>query len=197
LVLYESQFQWHSEKGDPGLAGKFKLGGWRNFGSFEDECFDTAGLSLASPASTGLPASFAGDYGVYAVFEQKLLRVHGDVDRGIGVFARASYSPPDRNLIDLYADGGLELVGLADAYPKDKFGLAVAYAPVSPRAQALDQDFQSLYGPPGYFALPRRFSRSSINTKYAGDSRCSPTCSTYGILAEAERIRSATCRACR
>ena len=43
LVLYEAQFQWNSKKGDPGLAGKFKLGGWRHFGSFADERFDTAG----------------------------------------------------------------------------------------------------------------------------------------------------------
>jgi porin len=65
----------------------------------------------------------------------------------IGVFARASYSPPDRNLIDLYADGGVEFVGLSDKRQKDKFGLAIGYARVSPWAQALDADFQSVYGP--------------------------------------------------
>ena len=138
LFLYESQFQWNSEKRDPGLAGKFKLGGWRHFGTFEDERFDTTGLSLANPASMATPAPIAGDYGVYAVFEQKLLRIGDDVDRGIGVFARASYSPPNQNLIDYYADAGLELVGLQDARPHDKFGVAVAYAHISPRPQALD-----------------------------------------------------------
>jgi porin len=60
--------------------------------------------------------------------EQKLYRVSTDEDRGIGVFARASYNPPDRNLIDYYADTGVEFVGLADGRPKDKFGIAVAYA---------------------------------------------------------------------
>ena len=40
LALYEAQFQWNSKKGDPGLDGKFKLGGWRHFGSFTDERFD-------------------------------------------------------------------------------------------------------------------------------------------------------------
>ena len=62
------------------------------------------------------------------MFEQKLFRVGKDDDRGIGIFARASYSPPDRNLIDLYADAGVELVGLADRRPHDKFGVAAAYA---------------------------------------------------------------------
>ena len=59
------------------------------------------------------PGSLRGDFGIYSVFEQKLYRVGADDDRGIGIFARASYSPPDRNLIDYYADTGLEFVGLS------------------------------------------------------------------------------------
>jgi porin len=162
LALYEAQFQWHSKKGDPGLAGKLKFGGWRHFGTFTDERFDTAGLSLANPASTGTPAALAQDGGVYAVFEQKLLRVGKDDDRGIGIFARTSYSPPDRNLIDVYADAGVELVGLADQRSHDKFGVAAAYAHVSPRAQALDRDFQSIYGP----AWPLRSSETVVTAVY-------------------------------
>ncbi len=142
LFLYEAQFQWNSKKGDPGLDGKFKFGGWRHFGNFPDERFDTAGLSLASPARTGAPARLAQDYGVYAVFVQKLFRVGNDDDRGIGVFVRTSYSPPDRNLIDVYADAGVELVGLVDQRPHDKFGVAAVYAQVSSPAQMLDRDLE-------------------------------------------------------
>jgi porin len=146
LVLGEMQFQWNSEKGDPGLAGKFKIGGWRHFGDFSDERLAVDGLSLANPASGGTPANLLGDYGIYSVFEQKIYRVAHDDDRGIGIFGRVSYSPPDRNLIDLYADAGIEFIGLDDRRPKDKFGIAAAYARVSPWAQALDLDFQQLYG---------------------------------------------------
>ncbi|WP_312015810.1 carbohydrate porin [Bradyrhizobium liaoningense] len=131
----------NAKKGDPGLDGKLKLGGWRHFGSFADQRFDKQGLSLADPASSGTAASRSGDLGLYAVFEQKHCRVGHDDDRGIGVFGRASYSPPDRNLIDAYADGGFEFIGLADARPHNKFGVAAAYARVSPRARALDRDF--------------------------------------------------------
>lgn len=147
LVLGEAQFLWNGKKGDPGLDGKFKVGGWRHFGTFNDQRFDTAGLSLANPASNGTPGLFRGDFGFYSVFEQKLYRVAGDDYRGIGIFARASYSPPERNPIDYYADAGLELIGLSDNRPKDKFGIAAAYAHVSPRARALDVDFQSVVGP--------------------------------------------------
>ncbi|MCC8975400.1 porin [Bradyrhizobium brasilense] len=162
LTLYEAQFQWHAKKGDPSLAGKLKLGGWRHFGNFKDQRFDTSGLSLADPRTTGIPANFAGDYGLYAVFEQKLFRVGHDDERGIGVFARASYSPPAQNLIDYYADGGVEFIGLDEARPHDKLGISAAYAHVSPRAQALDRYFQAVYGP----AWPVRTSEALLTAVY-------------------------------
>jgi porin len=162
LVLGEVQLQWHNEKGDPGLAGKFKIGGWRHFGDFADERASAAGLSLVNPASGGTPAMLVGDFGVYTVFEQKIYRVAHDDDRGIGVFVRASYSPPDRNLIDAYADAGIEFIGLDDRRPKDKFGIAAAYARVSPWAQALDTDFQHFYG----IAWPVRSYESLVTAVY-------------------------------
>ena len=171
LLLYEAQFQWNTKKGDPGLDGKLKLGGWRHFGSFSDQRLDTSGLSLADPASSGIAASFSGDYGLYGVFEQKLYRVGSDDDRGVGVFARGSYSPPSRNLIDVYADGGLEFVGLTDARPHDKFGIAAAYARVSGRAQALDRDFQFIYGP----MWPVRSSEALLTAVYQYEVRAGVT----------------------
>jgi porin len=146
LVLAEAQFLWNGKKGDPGLDGKFKVGGWRHFGTFTDERFTASGVSLANPASGVVPANLSGDFGVYSVFEQKIYRVGQDDDRGVGIFARASYSPPDRNIVDLYADAGIEFIGLSDQRPKDKFGIAGGYARVSPWAQALDTDFQQLNG---------------------------------------------------
>jgi porin len=167
LMLGEMQFLWNAKKGDPGLAGKFKIGGWRHFGDFADQRFGTTGLSLADPASGGTPAMLAGDFGIYSVFEQKLYRVGDDADRGIGVFLRASYSPPDRNIVDLYADAGVEFTGLSDRRSKDKFGIAVAYARVSPSARALDVDFQQLAGP----AWPVRSSESLLTAVYQYEIR--------------------------
>src|SRR6202012_1882722 len=123
-----------------------KIGGWRHFGDFSDLRLSTADLSLADPTSGGMPATLKGDFGIYSVFEQKLYRVPHDDDRGIGIFLRASYSPPDRNIVDFYADGGLEFIGLSDQRPKDKLGIAAAYARVSPWARALDADVQQLAG---------------------------------------------------
>jgi porin len=167
LVLGEAQFIWNGEKGDPGLAGKFKVGGWRHFGEFSDQRFTAQGVSLADPTSSGMPANLSGDFGVYSVFEQRLYRVGNDLDRGIGIFARVSVSPSDRNLIDRYADGGIEFVGLSDIRPKDKFGIAFGYAHVSSRAQALDADFQQVMGP----SWPTRSFESLVTAVYQYEVR--------------------------
>jgi porin len=167
LALGEIQLQWNAEKGDPGLAGKFKLGGWRHFGDFASERWSSSGASLARAAPDGTPSLLSGDFGIYCAFEQMLYRVGEDADRGIGVFARGSYAPPDRNLIDYYADAGIELVGLYDARPHDKFGVAAGYAHVSSWAQALDVDFQQLYGP----AWPTRRFESLVSIVYQYEVR--------------------------
>lgn len=161
LFIAETQFLWNGKKGDPELDGKFKLGGWRHLADFNDERFDVSGLSLANPGAED-PASHRGDFGLYSVFEQKLYRVKDDDDRGIGIFARATYSPSDRNLISLYADGGIELIGLNDRRPHDKFGLAAGYARVSSAARALDGDFQRLYGA----AWPKRDAEALLTAVY-------------------------------
>ena len=43
----------------PGLPGTYKLGAWYDTGAFPDQRFDTTGLSLADPASTGIAAHAA------------------------------------------------------------------------------------------------------------------------------------------
>jgi porin len=167
LAIGEVQYIWNGKKGDPGLDGKFKIGGWRHFGEFSDQRFTAQGLSLANPVNSDMPANLSGDFGIYSVFEQKLYRVGNDDDRGIGIFARVSTSPPDRNLIDLYADGGIELIGLSDQRSKDKLGIAAGYAHVSSRARALDVDFQQLMGP----SWPLRSFESLVTAVYQYEVR--------------------------
>jgi porin len=76
------------------------------------------------------------------VAEQQVYRVPGSDDRGIGVFARASTSPSDRNLTEMYVDAGVEFIGLDDKRANDKFGIAVSHARVSRDAQALDLHYR-------------------------------------------------------
>jgi porin len=147
LLLGQIQYAWNNKKGDPNLTGQIKLGGWRHFGNFADERFASNGVSLAAPAGSGAPLPLSGDVGGWAVFEQQIYRVPHSDDRGIGIFARVSGAPADRNLIDHYADAGLEFIGLSDARPDDKIGIAAGYAHISKRAQALDTDYRALVRP--------------------------------------------------
>ena len=59
LVLGEAQFLWNAKKGDPGLDGKFKIGGWRHFGDFADSASMATAFRWPNPASSGMPANLA------------------------------------------------------------------------------------------------------------------------------------------
>jgi porin len=64
----------------------------------------------------------------------------------VTAFARAAYSPPDRNLIDLYADASIGFNGMIPGRPLDRFGAAIAYMHISSGAQLLDRDTQLFTG---------------------------------------------------
>jgi porin len=162
LLLGQVQYSWNNRKGDPRLAGTIKLGGWRHFGGFADERYATDGSSLLDRAGSGTPATLSGDYGVWAVAEQQIHRVPGSDDRGVGLFARVSSSPSDRNLVDLYADGGIEFIGPSDARANDKFGFAIGYAHVSKQARALDLDYRRFLDA----AAPIRSSETLFTAAY-------------------------------
>jgi porin len=162
LLLGQVQYAWNNKKGDPNPTGQVKFGGWRHFGAFSDQRFASNGVSLAAAPSGGEPLLLSGDVGGWGVFEQQIYRVPHSDDRGIGIFARVSGAPADRNLIDLYADGGLEFIGLSDGRPDDKFGLAAGYAHVSKRAQSLDADYRAFVRPD----WPRRSFEGLLTAVY-------------------------------
>jgi porin len=103
------------------------------------------------------------DDGIYSVIEQKIYAVPKSKDRGVGVFMRTSASPSDRNLIDFYTDAGIDFIGLSDQRQNDKFGVAVGYAHVSKRAQALDRDYAFFMGQPDW---PVRSSEALFTASY-------------------------------
>ena len=140
LLMGEVQHTYNLDP-DAGLAGTVRFGAWDHLGHFDSERFDTLGVPLASPASNGIAARLSGDYGIYGVIDQMIYHVPGnDATKGIGIFARISGSPNDRNLIDFYADGGINFNGIWAARPNDAFGLAFAYAHISDAVSAAEQD---------------------------------------------------------
>lgn len=140
LAIAEAAYALNQEKDATGLPGTYKLGGWYHSGRFADQRFDSAGRSLASPASSGVPAQHRGDYGLYALVDQMVWRVPETKDNGLGVFLRLAGSPSDRNQVDFYADGGLNYKGLLPDRGDDVLGLGLAYARISDAASGLDRD---------------------------------------------------------
>ena len=149
--------------------GSFTPGGWYHTGEFNDQRFSAPGLSIADPSGNGMAQKLRGNYGAFVVFEQTLYRAPTDTDKdvnatqkGATAFARAAYSPPDRNLIDFYADGGIGFNGMLPQRPLDRFGFAIAYMHISPAAQELDRDSQGFTG----LASPIRSSEILLEAIY-------------------------------
>jgi porin len=154
-IIGQLRWDYDVEIGGRPLAGNFTPGGWQHFGQFDDQRFTAQGLSIADPGGTGIPAKLRGNFGIFAVAEQTLYRPASVTEKGVSAslpgvtaFGRIAYSPPDRNLIDLYLDGGIGFVGFAPGRPLDRFGFALAHMRISNADRNLDRDVRLFTGLP-------------------------------------------------
>ena len=163
-VVGEVQYRYNQDAAATGLAGGVRLGGWHHFDRFDHQRFDGDGFSLADPSGSGIARRLRGNDGFYAVFDQQLYRPPGgDAMSGIMVFSRAAYSPPDRNLVDFYLDGGIIFAGLIPQRPADAFGASFLYAHISKDARALDRDTRFFTGT----QIPLRDYELSLDISYS------------------------------
>jgi porin len=168
-IIGQVRFDYDIDIGGRALPGNFIPGAWRHYGEFDSQRFTAQGLSIADPDGSGIPAKLRGNYGIFAVVEQVLYRPPSVTEKsisaslpGITAFGRIAYSPPDRNLIDLYLDGGIGFVGLTPGRPLDRFGIAIAYMRISNAARNLDIDTQFFSG----LASPVRSNETLIEMIY-------------------------------
>jgi porin len=163
-LIGEVQYRYNQDPAATGLAGGIRVGGWHHFDRFDHLRFDINGFSLADPLSSGVARRLRGNDGVYAVFDQQLYRPPGaDANAGILFFARAAYSPPDRNLNDFYFDAGILFAGLIPSRPADTFGASILYANIAKHAHALDIDTRAFTGVP----IPLRDYELTLDFSYA------------------------------
>jgi len=153
LVFAEMQYSYpsvgsmlYADQNEP-LARVYKLGFWYDTERFADLRFDHAGLSLADPASSGVPLRHRGNYSIYATADQLIWVDPEEPDRTISLFARAMGTPQsDRNLIDFSLNLGMTLHEPFPHRDDDTFGVGLGYAKVSSQAAALDQDTAAFVG---------------------------------------------------
>jgi porin len=145
-----------------GLPGTYKLGFWYDTAPFPDQRFDTAGLPLADPASTGVAAMLWNNFSLYAVADQMVWRPSEDSPRSINLFARVMGAPGDRNLINFSVNAGVTLKAPFAGRDDDSFGIGFGIARVGGGARAFDKDVALLSGVP----LPIRSTETFIEVTY-------------------------------
>ena len=122
------------------LPGTYKLGMWYATGPFADPLRDTEGLSLANPASNGIPQTHSGNYAIYGIINQMLWHKPNTEAQGIGFFFLVMHAPDDRNLSDWFIEGGLTWKGLLAGRSHDEAGIALTYAGIGAAARRYSQD---------------------------------------------------------
>jgi porin len=129
----------NAKEGDP-LPGALKIGFWYDSYNFNDLQYDTAGVPLASPASSGIPAVHRGNYAIYAAVEQTIWRSK-DPSRSISVDIRPMFTPlQDRNLISFGLNAGLIMHEPFLGRDDDIVGLGMGIARVSSGASGFDRN---------------------------------------------------------
>ena len=134
---------WYSISQDPnakGLPGTYKIGVWYSSSRFPDQRRDKAGLSLANPASSGVPREHSGGFAVYGIVDQMIWQEPDSKDGGIGLFLLAMGAPQSYNLSNLYVEGGFNWKRLFHGRENDIFGFGVAYLGISPSTRGFGND---------------------------------------------------------
>lgn len=110
------------------VQSQFKFGAWVHSAVFPDVYADRAGRSYV--ASGNEPREHRGNFGAYAVIEQRLAGKPGEPGE-LAAYLRAGVSPPDRNAVNWALDSGLATIGPIRARPTDQLTLGVARASFS------------------------------------------------------------------
>ena len=138
LALGEMQYAVNHGKGDTGLPGTYKLGGYYDSNRFADAVYDQ-GSTLNSPGVLfGIPKSHRGTWSLYATADQLVYRPKDDEPNGLALTARVLGAPADRNLITFGLQAGVIYKGPFDR-ANDEAGLGVEVAQVSRRVRQGEQ----------------------------------------------------------
>ncbi len=133
LLLAEAAYRYALAKG--ALPGTVKLGGWNHFGTTEDPRTGPGG----QPTPDAGGRSRENNWALYGILDQLIWRVPGtEGPHGVAIFARVFGAPNDRNLVDVYFDGGFTFTGLMMGRPNDVLAVGFAYTGLSGGAAAAD-----------------------------------------------------------
>ncbi len=141
-VLAFTEIWYSTNQGDKatGLPATYKLGAWYNSGYFSDQLRDTLGLSLANPASSGVPLTHSAGFAIYGIVDQMVWRKPGNAKQGVGVFLQVMGAPAAFNTSNLFVEAGLNWSAPLDGRDSDVFGLGVSWLGISPAKRRYGSD---------------------------------------------------------
>jgi porin len=146
LAFGEVWYSTNQDDGATGLPATYKLGAWYDSAHFADQLYDTTGLSLANPASSGFPREHSPDFAVYGIVDQMIWRKPGSKKLGVGVFLQVMGAPDQFNLSNLFVEGGLNWMGPFAGRDSDVFGIGVSYLGISPAARRFSSEVVAFTG---------------------------------------------------
>ena len=124
------------------LPGEYKAGIWYHSGSFE-----SIAEAASVPNAIALP-EHEGNHGIYLAAEQMVWREPSQDEQGLSLFARVGYSPPDRNLFEWVADGGMTYTGFFPGREHDTLGLGIVFARISDDLRRVERRTRAQVGSP-------------------------------------------------
>jgi len=129
LIYAETGYRFNQRKQDEGLPGNLKLGAFYHTSDFPDN-ISVFRAQLGAGSVTFHPNTYGG----YFLADQTLFQEIGKEDpahQGLVGFFRLTGAPPDRNLTQFGADGGLVYKGLIPSRDWDSIALAGSYLQIS------------------------------------------------------------------
>jgi porin len=120
FAIGEAAYQANGLPGDRGLIGNYKAGFWYDDSQYTD--FDTVGPGRS-------PSRKRGNWGVYALFDQVLVRFgEPDSNRGFGVTG-SFLASPDQSISEMpyFFTAAVVTRGLFTSRPRDVAGMGVVY----------------------------------------------------------------------
>jgi len=169
LIIGEVQYSYpalgsmiSADEAQP-LARLYKLGFWYDSENFADQFYANNGVSLANPASSGIPLDHHGNFSVYAVADQLVWVDPREGDRTISLFGRITAAPQaNRNEITLGVNAGLTFHEPIMHRDQDTFAIGMGFAKVSGSDAMLDKAtafYTNTY-------VPRRGSETFLEVTY-------------------------------
>jgi porin len=148
--------------------GNAKLGGWWHSGNC-DGAFEQDEEHFLSHSPRGFVSrNLDGNWGLYLAAQQQLWLAQAatvECPRGLRGFVRVGGSPPERNLMEFYAEGGFTYLGLVPGREQDECGAAVAYGQLSDELRNQVRIERRLCG--NYHPLPDYEAVVSVSYRFA------------------------------